>query len=233
MGSRELQRLPQREREAESVDQPETESDHPAALDARGSDDIFERHVDDRSSNERLNQRRKPQEIRREVVGRSKQSYRVRHRKRGDHGDEHAKPAERNHQAQQKQEVVGSVEDMEKAQVHKAQSSLMPAWIETNQAGVAIEFERANFAPRKNQAQNRDDAQPQARKPRLDRKTRAIRLNRSVEQNIQQGLIPKHIGGIGKRRAAEVSDGALIGAKEKTRRQRDARRNHLRIAQKT
>ena len=45
----ELQRLPQREREAEAVHQAEGERDDPAALpEVRRSDDVLERHVDDR-----------------------------------------------------------------------------------------------------------------------------------------------------------------------------------------
>ena len=116
--------------------------------------------------------------------------------------------------------------------MNKIQRGLVPLRVETNQSGIAVEFERADFTAGRNEAQNRDDAQPQAPKPRLNRKTRAIRLNRCVKQNIQQGLIPIHIRGIRQRRARDVGEGAFIRAEGEIRRQRDACGNDLRIRKK-
>ena len=68
VGAGELERLLECEREAEPMDQPEPEGDHPAALDL-GSDDVLECHVHDRHRNQHLDQRWKPQRVRREVKG--------------------------------------------------------------------------------------------------------------------------------------------------------------------
>jgi hypothetical protein len=57
--SRELQFLPQREREPEAVHQAEGESDDPAAAHV-AADDVLEREVDDRSGDQRLHERREP-----------------------------------------------------------------------------------------------------------------------------------------------------------------------------
>src|SRR5262245_8541909 len=59
----ELQRLPQGERESESMNQTEPESDHPSAPEAvleAAPDDVFERHIYDGDRDQRFNERRKP-----------------------------------------------------------------------------------------------------------------------------------------------------------------------------
>src|SRR5260370_1020708 len=117
--------------------------------------------------------------------------------KRGDDGNERAEAAERNHKTEQKQKVVGAIEDVEKTEVDKAQRRLMPPRIETNQAGIAVEFERAAFTAGRNEAQNGDNAQAQARKARLNGKARDIGLNWRIEQHVQQGLVPIDIRGTG------------------------------------
>ena len=94
----ELQGFAQREREAETVHQPERERDGPAPLDI-AADDIFQRHVDDRHCDQRFDQRREPQCIGREAERRGDQRYRVRNGERGDDDDERPQPPERDYQA--------------------------------------------------------------------------------------------------------------------------------------
>src|SRR5262249_48766517 len=227
-----LQRLPQRKRKTETVHQPKAKRDHPATLDAAGSNDIFQRHINDGSGDEDFNERGKPQEIRRKVVSRSNQRNGMRHGKRHDYRNQRAQPPERNYQTEEKQEMVRTVEDVEKTQVHKAQRGLMPTRIEAHQTRIAVKFERAHFAARRNESEHGNHAQAQARKPRLNRKTRALRLNRSVEQHVQHRLVPDHIRGIGQRRASDVRERRFVGKEGKIRRKRDARRHHLWIGQK-
>src|SRR5690242_4510051 len=192
-----LERLAQRERKTKSVYQAEAECNHPSSPEGAGSSDVFQCHVNDGSGNERFDERRKPERIRSEIVSRSDQCDGMRHGKRGDDRDERAKPAERDDQAKEEKEMVSAVEDVKKSQIHKAQSRLVPSRIEPDETRVAVQFESADRTTGGKEAKNRDDAQTQARKPRLDGETRAIRLNGSVKQNVQHGLVPSHIRGIG------------------------------------
>ena len=143
MRAGELQRLAQREREAEAVNQPEAERDRPAPVQraparrpvgapaaGRAANDVLERHVDDRDGDQRLDQRRKPERVGREVVRRCDQRHRMRDRERRDDDDQRAEPAERDHQAEQEQQVIDAVEDVEEAVLDEAQRRLVPARIE-------------------------------------------------------------------------------------------------------
>src|SRR5258708_12167060 len=89
---------------------------------------------------------------------------------RGDNGNERAKAAEWDHQAKQKEQMIGAVENMEKTQVHEAHGRLMPARIEVYQAGIAVEFECANSASGRQKPKNGDYTKAQARKTRVDGK---------------------------------------------------------------
>src|SRR5690242_13142868 len=100
--------------------------------------------------------------------------------------------------------MVGAVENVKKTKLNKIQRSLIPAGIKSHQTGIAVEFERANCAARRSEAKNGDDPQTQARKPRLNAKTRTIRLNRGIEQNVQQSLVPRYVSGFRQRRAGDV-----------------------------
>src|SRR6266852_826902 len=146
MRSRELQRFPQGKRETKSVYQAAAEGHHPAALQTAAANNVFKRHVNDGSRDERFDQRRKPKKIRCEIVGRGNQRDRMRDGERGDDGNERAKAAKRDHQAEQKQEMVGAVENVEKTQIHKPHGRLVPPRIEVDEARIAVEFERANSA---------------------------------------------------------------------------------------
>ncbi len=70
-------------------------------------------------------------------------------RERGDDDDERTQPADRNDEAGEEQEVVGAVEDVPEAFHHEAQHRLVPARIEIDEAGGAVEVEGAHGAARR------------------------------------------------------------------------------------
>src|SRR5258707_1231266 len=83
---------------------------------------------------------------------------------RGDDGNERAKAAKGDHQAKQEEQMVGAIENVEKTKVHETHSRLVPSRIETDKAGIADEFERANTAAGWQKPQNGDHPQTQASK---------------------------------------------------------------------
>src|ERR1700747_3392388 len=127
--------------------------------------------------------------------------------------------------------MVRSVEDVKESQVNKVQRGLMPPRIEMHQTGIAVKLERANFATGRNKSQNRNDAQAQTCKPRLNRKTRALRLNRANEQHVQQRLVPYYVRGIGQWWPGNMRERRFVRTERKIRWEGDARRHHLRIRQ--
>src|SRR2546421_8628046 len=177
VGAGELQRLPQGEREAKSMYEAEAEGHHPAALQAAAANDVFKCHINDGNGDERFDQRRKPEEIWREVVGGSDQCNRMRDGERGDDGSERAETAKRDYKTKQKQKMVGAVENVEKTQVDKSQSGLVPARVETDETGIAGEFECTHFSAGRQKPKDGYDAQTQPRERRMNGKTGLLRLN--------------------------------------------------------
>src|SRR5260370_34680699 len=107
--------------------QAEAESHDPTALQAAAAGNVFERHVHNGSCDERFDERRKPEKIRREVVGGSDQRDGMRDGERGNDGNEGAEAAEWNHQAKQKEKMGGTVENREKTEIDERRSGLLPA----------------------------------------------------------------------------------------------------------
>src|SRR5437660_10823657 len=190
VGAGELQRLPQGERETKSMYEAEAEGHHPAALQAAAANDVFKRHINDGNGNERFNHRRKPEKIWCEVVGGGDQRDRMRNGERGDDGNERAETAKRDYKTKQKQKMVGAVENVEKTQVDKSQSGLVPARVEADEIGIASEFESANFAAGREKPKDGYDAQTQPRERRMNGKTGLLRLNWVFERHVEHGLVP-------------------------------------------
>src|SRR5437016_3819208 len=176
VGAGELQRLPQGERETETMHKAEAKRHHPAALQAAAANDVFERHINDGNGNERFNHRRKPEEIRRKIIGGSNQRNRMRDGERGDDGDERAETAKRDYKTKQKQKMVGAVENVEETQVDKSQSGLVPARVETDETGIAGEFECTHFSAGRQKPKDGYDAQTQPRERRMTGKPGLLRL---------------------------------------------------------
>ncbi len=139
------------------------------------TDDVLERHVDDRRRDERLDERRKPQRVGREIERRGDERDRVRQREGRDHDQQRRQPAERDHEAEQEEQVIDAVQDMEKAQRDEASGGLVPAWIQADESGIAGQLERALRARRRHESQDGDDLHAQPRQRRLDRERRSIR----------------------------------------------------------
>src|SRR5207247_5017092 len=128
-----------------------------------------------------LDERRKPQRVRREVVGRCDERDGVRHGEGRDHGHERAEAAERNHEAEQEQQMISSVQDVPEPLPDEPKRRLVPARIEANQPGIAGKLERAHRATGWKEAENGDGSYPQTSKLRLNRELGSIRLNRVLE----------------------------------------------------
>ncbi len=77
----------------------------------------------------------------RHVEGRGDERDRVGHGERRHHRHERAQPPERNHEAEQEQQVVDAVEDVEEPVLREAQGRLVPARIEFHDAGLAVHVE--------------------------------------------------------------------------------------------
>src|SRR5262245_39582121 len=160
--------------------QTETERDHPSSLDLT-TDDVLEGHVHDRNRDESFNQRRKPQRVGTDIVRRCNQSYRVSDGKRGDNLDQRAKSAERYHQTEQEQQMVGAIENVQEAGTNEAQRGLKPARIEANESRVAFELECSNSATRRQKSQHAYDSKSQNAQTWLNRKPGSIRFDLILE----------------------------------------------------
>src|SRR5262249_23739645 len=88
-----------------------------------------------------------------EPVRRGDEGDRMRDRERGDDPHQWLEATEGNDQAQQEEEVVDAVEDVEKARPDEARGRLRPARVEPHQAGIALELEGAPRAPRRQETQ--------------------------------------------------------------------------------
>ena len=84
-------------------------------VDAAGAYDVFERHVNDGRGDQGFNQRREPQSIGCQIVGRCDQCDGMRHGERGHDRNQRAEFAERDHQAEQEQQVIRAIQDVAKA----------------------------------------------------------------------------------------------------------------------
>src|SRR5437879_6915809 len=207
----------------------EAEGHHPAALQAAAANDVFKCHINDGNGDERFDQRRKPEKIWCEVVGGGDQRDRMRNGERGDDGNERAETAKRDYKTKQKQKMVGAVENVEKTQVDKSPSGLVPARVEADETGIASEFERANFAAGWNKPKDGYDAQTQPRERRMNGKTGLLRLNWVFEQHVEQGLVPVDVCVVRKGRSVDVGNRILIGNARAIGRERDACRDDLRF----
>src|SRR5439155_10246170 len=113
----------------------------------------------------------------------------------------------------QKQQVIGSFKNMKETKLHKPKRGLVPAGVKPHQSRVAQKFERANNPRRRHKTQNRNNAQAQALKGRVNRELRTVRLNRIVEQYIQHRLIPVKVDVVGKPRARNVRERLIVRRK--------------------
>src|SRR5262245_59991864 len=108
------------------------------------ADDVLERHVDDGDGDEHLDERRKPERVGREIVRRRDERDRVRDGELGHDGDERPQPAERDHEAEEKQQMIRAVEDVLEPEADDMQRRLVPPRIESHDARIAFQLEGAH-----------------------------------------------------------------------------------------
>src|SRR5581483_8125267 len=113
-------------------------------------------------------------------------------------------------QAEQEQQVIGAVEDMEESSLDEAEGGLIPARVEADQAGVAGKFEAADRAVGQDIAQNGDDAKAEAAENGVDREIRGRRLDGIFEQHVHERLVPDDIGVLWQHRTLDVSERSLV-----------------------
>ena len=77
--------------------------------------------------------------------------------------NQRAKPPQWDDEAEQEEQMIGPVEDMEKPMLDKRQGRLAPARIEPYQARIAWQLERTHDAARRKKPQYRDDVDPEPR----------------------------------------------------------------------
>src|SRR5262249_40907245 len=126
-------------------------------------------------------------------------------------GHEGAEPAEWNHQAEQKEQVVGAVEDVEEPEADESEGRLMPPRIKTDDAGVAGVLEGADASVGRDEPEHRDRPDAERREPRPDRKPRVAARDRRLEEHVQHACRPRYVGGFWKRRTAHVPQRIVVG----------------------
>jgi hypothetical protein len=149
-------------------------------------------------------------------------------RERRDDEDEGPQPADRDHQAEQEQQVVRTFKDMPEPGRDKPERGLTPTRIEMHQAGVAVEFECAGRATGGQKAQRRGDITAKPVDARTDGKLRVVRLDRIFEQHIEQLLVPVEVHGVGEPRSLHVRKRLCIRDERPIRRQRHAHMHNAR-----
>ncbi len=217
----ELQRLPEREREAEAVHQAEAERHQPATLRVLDGD-VLERHVHDRRGDQRFDERREPERARGHVVGRGDERNRVRDGERRNHRDQPAKPAERDDQAEEKQQMVGAAQDMFEPHLHEPPGGLVPLRIQAHQPGIAFVLERADRAVRQDVAQHGHHAQAQTSELRVNREPGIRRLDPVLEQGVESALVAVHVGVVGEGGARHARQRVVVGVERLVGGQRGA-----------
>jgi hypothetical protein len=118
----------------------------------------------------------------------------MRHRECRHNRHQRAEPPERNHQAKQEQQVVGSLQNVQEPQVDEGERRLIPDRIQIHHPGIGLELKRPHAATRQHIPQDRQH--PYAKPPqpaRRDRKVRFIGMDRVLEGHIEQRLVPHHI----------------------------------------
>src|SRR5262245_25335371 len=105
--------------------------------------------------------------------------------------------------------MVDALENVPKSQDEKPCGRLMPAWIERQDAEIALEFKGARAAVRRQEAQHGGHPFAQPVDSRIERKGRTVKANRIGEEDIQHLLAPVQIEVVGKRWIVKVGKGRV------------------------
>ena len=106
----------------------------------------------------------------------------MRYRKRRNNRNQPAEPAEWDDEAEEKQQMIGSVENVTETHRYEGPGSLMPPRIQLHDSWIAtFVLERANRTVRRQEPEHRDYPQPELLEPWTKRKAGLIRLDRVFE----------------------------------------------------
>ena len=140
----------------------------------------------------------------------------------GDHEHERAQPSKRDHEAEQKQQMIGPVEDVTEPQRDEPQRRLVPPRIQPHQPWIAVQLECAHRAVWRDDADDGDHAQAEPRERWLDREAGSVRANRILEEDVEHPLIPVKARGVRQSCAGHVRERLAVRFERSIRRQRDA-----------
>ena len=124
----------------------------------------------------------------------------MRDRERGDDQDEGAQAPEGDHEAQQEQQVVRPVEDVEEAEGDEPKGGLMPSRIQPDQARIAGQLEGPDRASGREEPKDGHHPQPQPPEPGMDGEPRSWRAYRVLEPQVEQALVPIELRPLPQRR---------------------------------
>src|SRR5258708_2413166 len=102
----------------------------------------------------------------------------MRDSERSDDRDQRAEAPERDNEAEEEQQVVDPIENMEDPLPPEPPYRLMPTRIEPHEPGIAMKLEGTDAAARWKEPKDGDDLQSEPREGRVDREVGLIRLNR-------------------------------------------------------
>ncbi len=128
--------------------------------------------------------------------------------------------------------MIGAVEDVEEPELDELPCGLPPARVEPDESGIAVELEGAHRAAWRQKAHHGQRADAQPREPRRDREVRALRLDRILEQHVEQPLAPDKLGVRRERRRGDVRQRLLVRRERAVRRQRGADGGERRLAER-
>ena len=118
--------------------------------------------------------------------------------------------------------MVGAVEDVPEAQPDEPERGLVPARIETDEARIALELERAHRAAGGQEPERGDHAQAETAERGMDREAGALGTDRILEEHVEHRLAPVDLGVVGQGRARDVLQRLLVASEAAVGGQRHA-----------
>ncbi len=131
-----------------------------------------------------------------------------------------------NHQAEDEEQVIDSVEDVEKAQEDEAQERLVPAGIQVDHARIAGILEDPLPTRRRHEVDDAHGLQAQVGEGGVDGEARLIRIDGHLEEHVQQGLLGHELGPGFERWREHVRERPFEGGERPVGGQRDPGRHH-------
>ena len=176
-----------------------------------GTNDVLKRHVKNGDCNERLDQRREPRGAGGETDGTSDQRDRMRDRKCCNNQRECSQAPQGDDQTEQEQEVVWSVEDVQKAKLDEPPSGLEPTRIQWYTPWIACELVCPDHIIRQLESESGGHLCSQVIKARSNREFGMLGSDRVLQQHIKQNLVPDQVLGIGGSRCDDMRERPLKG----------------------